>query len=434
MPDQKIFCNVPWTNTHIYWDGSFGMCCSEKRKPHNDSAKYNIKNYTVIQWYNNDHMKTARQLMHGKDKLVNCAGCYHEESHQYESRRIKENFKSVIFTEQAFERSYQQSPMYDSFEYSKETGSTKRTPIDWHVDLGNECNLACKMCNPRASSKISALFTKWHIIESSENSNWTKDPVSWENFKTSILETPNLNRLHFMGGEPLLSKRFPELLDFLLDNNRHDISISFVSNGTIVDRNLVAKLQHFRSCDIEISLESVHKNNHYIRQGSDTNQVMQNIEWLISQQSDTFHIVLRSVPQLLNVNNYDEYLRWAWEKQLSVQGIPLIDPAYLQIMVLPKALRQTLIPQYQRLQDEMSSNIPLQTLTTGRNVSNLAQAIHRECSAIISMLSAPEPDNVEELRTELIQWLTRWDREFDLNALDFYPEFAEFFKAYGYKI
>lgn len=434
MPDQKIFCNVPWTNTHIYWDGSFGMCCSEKRKPHNDSAKYNIKNYTVVEWYNNDHMKTARQLMHGKDRLVNCAGCYHEESHRYESRRIKENFKSVIFTEQAFDRSYEQSPMYESFESSKETGSTERTPIDWHIDLGNECNLACKMCNPRASSKISALFTKWHIIDSSENSNWTKDPTSWENFKTSILETPNLNRLHFMGGEPLLSKRFPELLDFLLANGRQGVSISFVSNGTIVDHNLVAKLQQFRSCDIEISLESIHKNNHYIRQGSDTNQVIKNIEWLTSQQSDTFHIVLRSVPQLLNVNNYDEYLRWAWEKQLSVQGIPLIDPAYLQIMVLPLALRQNLIPQYQRLQEEMSSNITIQTLTTGRNVSNLAQAIHRECDAIISMLSAPEPHNVEELRTELIHWLTKWDNEFNLNALDFYPEFAEFFKSYGYKI
>lgn len=434
MPNQKIFCNVPWTNTHVYWDGSFGMCCSEKRKPHNDSAKYNLKNYTIIQWYNEDHMKNMRQLMHGNEKLVGCAGCYHEESHNYESRRVKENFKSVIFTEQAFERSYEQSPMHSAFEDSRETGATERKPIDWHIDLGNECNLACKMCNPRASSKISALFTKWHLIESSANSNWTADPQAWENFKTSILETPHINRMHFMGGEPLLSKRFPELLDFLLENNRQDTSISFVSNGTMIDHNLVAKLQKFRTCDIEVSLESIHSNNHYIRQGSNTEHVMQNIEWLISQQTDRFHVVLRSVPQLLNVHNYDQYLRWAWDKQVSVQGIPLTDPAYLQISVLPFHTRQQLIPQYRQLQQELASKITMQTLTTGRNVSNLAQSIHRECDAVVSMLSAPEPDNVEDLRKELVEWMIRWDTEFKLDACEYFPEYAEFFKSYGYKI
>jgi molybdenum cofactor biosynthesis enzyme MoaA len=434
MPNQKIFCNVPWTNTHIYWDGSFGMCCSEKRKPHTDSTKYNLKNFTVIQWYTQAPMNSVRQLMHGDDKLASCAGCYHEEAHGYESRRIKENFKSVIFTEQAFERSYEQSPMYSAFEHSKETGVTDRRPIDWHVDLGNECNLACKMCNPNASSKISALFTKWQLIKSTANSNWTGDPTAWENFKASILETTNLNRIHFMGGEPLLSKRFPELLDFLLQNNKQNLSISFVSNGTIVDHKLIDKLKQFRSCDIEISLESIHDNNHYIRQGSNTEYVMQNIEWLSKQQTDTFHVVLRSVPQLFNVNNYDQYLRWAWEKKLPVQGIPLTDPAYMQISVLPVALRQKLVKQYQKLQEDLSSHITIQTITTGRIVSNLAQLIHRECDAVISMLTAPEPANVEELRKQLIEWMIRWDTEFKLDACKVFPEYAEFFKSYEYKI
>lgn len=434
MPDQKIFCNVPWTNTHIYWDGSFGMCCSEKRKPHNDSTKYNIKNYTVVQWYNSDPMKDVRTLMHGDQRLSSCSGCYHEEAHGYESRRVKENFKSVIFTEQAFARSYHQSPMRDAFDASKETGYTERKPIDWHIDLGNECNLACKMCNPNASSKISSLFTKWKLIESTANKNWTADQTSWENFKTSIIETPNLNRMHFMGGEPLLSKRFHELLDFLLEQNRQGMSISFVTNGTMLDYELVDKLKKFRSCDIEVSLESIHENNHYIRQGSVTEEVIKNIQWLISQQTDTFHIVLRSVPQLFNVNNYDQYLRWAWANNLIVQGIPLTDPAYLQICVLPIGIRKQFIPKYKKLYEELSANITRQTITTGRNVKNLAQSLARECSAIISMLEAPEPDNVEDLRKELVQWMLRWDTEFKLDACKVFPEYREFLESYGYQI
>ena len=306
----------------------------------------------------------------------------------------------------------------------------QQSPIDWHVDLGNECNLSCKMCNPRASSKISNTFIKWGLISESANQNWTANESAWCNFKSSVSAVPNLNRMHFMGGEPLLNKRFPELLDFLLDHNP-GMSISFVSNGTMLNQSIVERLQKFRSCDVEISLESIHDNNHYIRQGSVTEEVIKNIKWLCDHQTETFHVVLRSVPQLLNVNNYDQYLQWAWSNKLSVQGIPLTDPAYLQISVLPYQLRQTMIPKYQALIDSLQPQISTTSLTTGRNVSNLAQSLIRECNAVVSMLLAPEPDNVLELRQQLIYWLTKWDREFGLDARQFYPEYREFLLEIG---
>lgn len=33
MANQKIFCSTPWTKLHIYWDGSYGVCCQEYTKP-----------------------------------------------------------------------------------------------------------------------------------------------------------------------------------------------------------------------------------------------------------------------------------------------------------------------------------------------------------------------------------------------------------------
>jgi sulfatase maturation enzyme AslB (radical SAM superfamily) len=360
--------------------------------------------------------------------LASCAGCYYEEQHGYESRRVKENFKSVIFTELSFDRSFEQSPGRDAF-----VPVAKKSAIDWHVDLGNECNLSCKMCNPKASSKISSAYVKWGLIPASANQNWTANATAWDNFKKSILATPGLNRMHFMGGEPLLNKRFPELLDFLLDSNP-TMSISFVSNGTMINESIVERLKQFRTCDIEISLESIHSNNHYIRQGSVTSEVINNIKWLCTHQSDQFQVVLRCVPQLLNVNNYDQYLRWAWQHNLSVQGIPLTDPAYLQISVLPYDMRQQLIPQYTALADELQQHVLVNMLTTGRNVKNLAQGLLRECNAVISMLTAPEPDNVVELRKQLIHWLVRWDREFGLDAREFYPEYNDFLVDHGYQV
>ena len=153
MPIKKIFCSVPWTNTHIYWDGSYGTCCSENCQPHNDRTNYNLSNMQVIEWFNSLPMQTVRQQIKSNAPLDLCKDCYVEESYGHESRRIKENLKTVIFTEQAFERSYQQSPYVKDFA----NNVTDRLPIDWHVDLGNECNLACKMCEPVASSKISKM-------------------------------------------------------------------------------------------------------------------------------------------------------------------------------------------------------------------------------------------------------------------------------------
>lgn len=413
----------------MYWDGSFGACCSERHAPHTQPSKYNLRSMTVAEWYRSKPMQTMRQQIVSDTKLSQCASCYREERIGHESRRIKENFKSVIFTEQAFDRSYQQSPMYADFN----SVDTARQPIDWHIDLGNECNLACKMCNPRASSRISSIYKKWQLIEESRNANWTADPKAWQNFLDGIMSVPDLNRLHFMGGEPLLSKRFPELLEFLLQNNRQAISISFVTNGTILDQNLIDKLKQFRSCDIEVSLESIDKNNHYIRQGSDTARVLENIENLCKQQTDSFHVVLRSVPQLLNVNNYDRYIAWAWQQRLPIQSIPLTQPAYLQIVVLPVALRKSMISRYQTVRDSIPPNA-VAGLSTGRNVGALDTLLRRECDAMINLLNNPEPDNVQQLRAELSTWLQRWDQEFGLDARDYYPEYQEFFDAIQYKI
>jgi molybdenum cofactor biosynthesis enzyme MoaA len=291
------------------------------------------------------------------------------------------------------------------------------------------------MCNPEASSKISSLYTKWKLIDASANRNWTADPVAWQNFLDSILAIPDLNRIHFMGGEPLLNKKFMPLLDFLLEHNRNSLSISFVTNGTIVNPELIAQLKQFRSCDIEVSLESVNNNNHYIRQGLGdvTQKVLSNIQWLCTQQTDTFHVVLRSVPQLLNINNYDQYIKWAWDMQLPIQGIPLIRPEYLQISVLPTELRKTFIPRYQAVKDSITPS-GITTLATGRSTGTLDITLRRECDAMIGMLSAPEPDNVIDLRQQLAEWLIRWDQEFNLNAFDYYPEYTEFLNDIQYRV
>jgi len=280
---------------------------------------------------------------------------------------------------------------------------------------------------------VSQQYRKWNLIDTSKNSNWTLDPEAWQNFLNSIDATVKLNRLHFMGGEPLLNKRFPELLDYLIKQQRTNISISFVTNGTILNQDIVDRLKQFASCDIEVSMESISSNNEYIRQGIDNATVLANVNYLLQQQSDKFHMVLRSVPQLLSINNYDQYIVWAWEQGLPIQGVPLTYPDYLQISVLPFDLRQSLIPKYQAVLDKIGKPL-VEKLATGRNPSTVQQTLTRECRAMINMLNAAEPNNVAELKQQLSTWLQRWDREYGLNAHDYYPEYREFLDAIQYRV
>jgi sulfatase maturation enzyme AslB (radical SAM superfamily) len=349
---------------------------------------------------------------------------------------MKENHKSVIFTEQAFDRSYEQNPSVNIFENSKNTGITKVTPIDWHIDLGNECNLACKMCHPLVSSKIASEYRRWNILENSEIFiNWTNDDSAWANFLEAIKQTPNLNRLHFMGGEPLMNKRLEPLLNDMIQIGMHrTLSLSFVTNGTIYRQSLVDKLLQFAECDIEVSLESFDKTNDYIRQGSKVEDTIANIEKLKLQTSTSFRLIMRSVPQLLNINSYHNYIEWCWQNRIPIVSIPLKTPLYLRTSILPKSIRNKLLENYLPLHDKLQQAVKKQftSLAPNRDTSRIESTLLRECSSTMTQLTQETPTDVEIQRKELIMWLKRWDTLYNLDALDYYPEYKEFFLEYGY--
>ena len=426
MPDKKVFCIVPWTNTHLYWHGQYGACCYEAQPPIGDV--YTLKSHSLSEWRNSETMKNFRQRIMGDKPLPECQFCYNEERHGHESRRIKENFKGAIFTEQAFDKSFDYSPWAETCATSKDVD-----PPDWHVDFGNECNLACKMCAPNASSRIASYYDKWNLTYKKQD-NWTNDSVQWNQFLENIDKSEKLFRLHVMGGEPTISKKFLELVQKLVNANRTKLSLSFVSNGTILNTELIDLLKNFESVNIEISIESIDLNNDYIRQGSDVENVLKNISWY--RNNTNFQIVLRTVPQLLSVNTYAKFIRWAFDQNLSLQSIPLFYPECLQINVLPQYLKEKykkdILDTMSYIESKMEHTF--ETISTGRDISRLPNQLIRECKTIAHLLSEPDLDNIHSLRNEMINYLIRWDREFNFDARTFYPEYKEFFESHGYNL
>ena len=261
MSNKDIFCNTPWYETHIYWDGSFGICCQESRKLYDSAdATYNIHTMTLAEWFNSEPVKQLRMNILSATPTDICSRCYHEESLCGTSRRHKANQKSVIFTRTAFIDSYQQSPGYKHFDHSRtHNGEATTQPIDLHIDLGNYCNLACKMCWSVASSKIATQYVKWGHTDHKQylGMDWTKNAETWNRFLNELLDIPKLQNIHLMGGETLLTSRFEELVDFMIAHNRFDICFGFVTNGTKFNKSLINKLTRFKRVGIEVSIETV---------------------------------------------------------------------------------------------------------------------------------------------------------------------------------
>ena len=357
MANKNIFCNTPWYELHVYWDGSLGICCQEDHKLYQD-ANYNVANTSLLTWFNSDPVTNFRQALLRDKQHSACRRCYIDEQAQGNSRRLKSNQKSVIFTRQAFEPSYQQSPGLPHFEHSlNNRGLTTSAPIDVHIDLGNFCNLACKMCKPRASSKIASQHVLWGIETSRQylGVDWTKDSQVWQSFLDQLLAIPGLKNIHFMGGETLLTPRLEQLVDRFTAEKRFEVCFSFVTNGTVYNQRLIEKLCKFSRVGIEVSIETLTAHNAYQRQGTDTDLVLENIDkYLENCNDDNITVALRPAPSLLTVGHYISLLQFAQQRRLIVKSNLCFDPEFLYPAVLPTDVKQLYLSRYNAFLNQLS--------------------------------------------------------------------------------
>jgi sulfatase maturation enzyme AslB (radical SAM superfamily) len=420
MANTNVFCNTPWYEAHIYWDGSLGICCQESRRLSTD-PKYNIRNMTLAEWFNSEPVRQLRREMFKDTGTDVCSRCYHETEHSGTSRRHRSNQKSVIFTKQAFNESFQQSPHYDRFMFSKGMdGLTNTMPIDLHIDLGNHCNLACKMCWPGASTRIATQYVKWGLpAEEYLGVDWTKDDQVWTRFLDELVSIPKIKNIHFMGGETLLSPRLEQLVDRMIEYGRFDISFSFVTNGTVYRPELIEKLKQFQRVGIEISIETTTQHNDYIRQGSKVEEVLANIKKYKQLCTDRVSITLRPAISALSIGYYHTLLDFALEERLLIKSLIVTDPGYLNPSILPSRVRDQYIEPYVKLLDQLQAvNIDIDYNESA--VGNYQHIVKQQAQQVIQLLrSQNSRAGMEELAVRCHQW----DKEFGFDLIELYPEF-----------
>jgi hypothetical protein len=425
MTLKDSFCPSPWFHMRINNSGHYEYC-RWADKAHRNTGP-NISDTTPAEFFNQNLIPIRQQLLNG-ERPTGCAECYQMEAHNKISGRQKQLLKIGVQLSE-FDKMLASSPWMPVL-----VNHTPQMPQDWQIDLGNYCNLACIMCSAKASSVIASQEVVWGIESSRQylGTDWTKDTQVWNKFLTELVTIPQLQNIHFMGGETLLTNRFENLVDAMIQAQRFEVCFSFVTNGTVFKPQLLEKLKKFQRVGIEVSIETVDQHNAYQRQGTDTDLVLQNIDRYLGYcNNNNITLTLRPAPSLLSVGYYAGLLRYAMQKQLIVKSNLCFDPEFLNPVILPAEVKQ----QYQQSYDQLLQELNDVNVGQDFNASdphNYLTVIKEQATMIKHMLGSPAPVNADSLLKKLVDHCAKWDKVYGLDARELYPELETVWTQHGY--
>ncbi len=417
------FCVGPWAEIRVNSNGSLNYChyADNTSLPLDDSVavlsldNYFSKSQTIIDVRNSlaTGLKTPR-----------CHRCYHEESIDCISFRHRRNIQFGIFPGADFDQSLIESDFFTRFE-------TKSKPRFYHVSFSNLCNMACMMCHSKDSTRFDDFVRRAGLSNTMQpvRNDWTQGPA-WHEFCEHLINNPDIICLHIMGGEPMYHKRFRELLKFLTDHHHTDFHFTFVTNGTIYDENIFEYLAQFRSVTIEISIEGFGPENDYVRHGSDTQKIVENLHSFLAHRSSILDVVLRTVPQALTVMQYHKILEFCRKHNVTIDSNPLSNPDFLHCSVLPIDMKKRV---QQSLEKFMIPDNGTVNKINLRNRNNVHTALSTNAKFVLKHLFQ-DPINKKSMQQLLVDYCTKWDRTRRYHIKDYIPELSDFFQEYGYSV
>lgn len=230
----------------------------------------------TVDFFNNPNLVKIRNEFRQGLKPVECSACWDKEAHGIQSRRMMN------------QEWYQQNCHDDSLELIS---------IDYWI--GNICNLKCVTCGPDASSA-------WQQeLDPTRKSSPHYDNKFWKH-----IDLTKIRKIHFTGGEPLLSKSHVELLQAIPDKSK--VNINYNTNGTIFPSDELFSLwAEFKQVDLYVSIDDIEDRFEYLRYPANWNNTVATI--LAIQQRAlyiNFKLSINTSISVLNIFTYPTLVQW----------------------------------------------------------------------------------------------------------------------------
>ena len=363
-----------------------------------------------------------------------CRDCYTMEQHGKTSGRQRQLLK-VGIQEQYFEKSLASSTLKASFDHSNTNqGHTARTVSDWQIDLGNYCNGACIFCNPGSSSRIATEFKKLGLIDQLPPASWCDDPVQVDQFVQVLTSSTNLQYLHFIGGETVITPGFKTILTALVDAGlAKDVTIGFTTNLTVWSDDVVELLKQFQQINLGMSVETLTPVNDYVRYPSRCEQTQQILDrWVSLGQQQNWLMQLRITPTCLTVHELTTVYDYAWHNHLAVESCNFFnEPKFLRIGVLPTDYRTTVIKILEQWVDDHQHQVKETQQIINTRDPNVAQdqIVQDACSYLNYLKSVEDESN---RLPDLVAYLKRLESTRGNSILNYLPQYENLFRSAGY--
>lgn len=434
---SKSFCSGPWFHLRVTSDGNYEKC---RWLTETTDHRYNIADTSITQYHNSDEMSNFRLEMLNGVAPPQCNTCHYQEQFGKLSGRGKQLLKSAIKIED-FTNSTLSSPHLEDFKFSRTTGGMSRhKPTDLQIDLGNVCNSACIMCEPKASSRLTQDYQKLYgrsalFAKPAEFASWTDNAHALSTFIADLGKIQDLKYLHLLGGETLYNHAFYKIADALIASGQSKkVIVGTTTNGTIFHSRLADIIPQFKEFHLGISIETVSHLNDYIRYPSEIDKVLANIDKFVALR-DTYpglYITLRITPNVFSISEIDQLFEYLIEKRITAEACNILHkPECLRMEVMPTDIREETIAKLEYLVSKYQ--LVKHNVSNIRNPANIDQVTADTVIEYLDFLKGYEvPGNVNELRLQLVEFLKSFESLRNNTILDYAPRYKDFLRSIGY--
>jgi len=350
-------CMAPFGALSIAADGQVSPCCQYS------GNIGTLRESSLASIWQGDALEALRAEMRAGAQPKACWKCWQAEAAGGRSLRKQLNDRFAKTTRDEAT----QTPVYLDFRYS------------------NLCNFRCRSCHHGASSRWFA-DAKAMGTTSGDTALLTAFSSAEDGLAQFKAVDGAVEALYFAGGEPLLEKQNADLLMFLIDQKRTDITLSYNTNLSVLDvesLDLTALWQHFPIVHIETSIDAIGEAGALIRRGFSWDDYRANIARL---RETCPHAKLSAgiTVSVLNLLRLPE-LFYALHNEcgfgydsLHIHALQM--PQHYDIAILPDAAKERAAIRLEALAREVEAAEPEAT-----NPAKLRQFIRRMDPAVIGM-------------------------------------------------
>ncbi len=328
---QNSFCPVPWTELYTTTLGTFGMCCVEDQSYNKNKI---LINDDFQKHFDSEYMKNTRKDMLNGQRPAQCKACWNTEDRGAKSLR------------QARLERYEQMIDFNSIlDCTKIDGSSSIMPIAARLSVGKICQLRCVSCSPSHSTGVKKDYAQF---------NWDyeyKDRKFINTFNTTLSQqemdkhlyplfetfAPTLKWLDITGGEPTLSKKLKNFLEWLcLKGYSKDMTIAITTNGMSSDNSFFSVIKKFKYSILHLSIDGEGDLDEYLRYPTNYKKKIENISFY----KNFFNkVTMLSTIWSMNVNNLDRLTHISHYNDLELNINLLEFPDELHMRHLPLNLK-----------------------------------------------------------------------------------------------